>query len=587
TGTKKSTLEDKARIAALMGDDAQTIDDGNPRRLLDLVAELEAEVLVAGGRNMYTALKARVPFLHINQEREFAYAGYAGAVELARQLALAMDAPVFAEARAPAPWKRARRAAVLATPAPTPTPVVGRSKALSVMPLKSSQTLGATLAFLGLHRSLPMLHGSQGCTAFAKVFFVQHFREPMPLQTSAVDQVSAVMGSEENLVAGLATICRSAAPQVVGLPTTALAEIQGSHVERAVRSFREAHPEHAATALIPVAAPDFRGCLETGFAKAVRAMIDTLVPETRALRARGEVRPTAQVNVLVGASLTPGDVEAVKGIIEAFGLAPFVLPDLADALDGRLVDADFSAVTVGGTRVHLVKEMGRARANLVIGASLEEAGRLLAARTGAPLYLVDHVMGLAATDHVVQVLGEIAETPVPKALERQRARLLDAMLDCHFMLATTRFGIAGDPDLVQAFADFLAESGGEVTAAVASANAPVLARVRAPEVEIGDLEDFEAAARRSDAEMLIGNSHVAASAERLGLPVLRAGFPLYDHYGGFQRTWVGYEGGRQTLFDIANALRRLERGEIPPYRSIYAAPEAAIAEDETPCPSVA
>jgi nitrogenase molybdenum-cofactor synthesis protein NifE len=104
TGTRKSTEDDKARIRALMGEDATMIEDGNPRGLLDLVRDRGADVLIAGGRNMYTAIKARVPFLHINQEREFGYAGYTGMLELARQLCQTIESPVWAAARRPAPW---------------------------------------------------------------------------------------------------------------------------------------------------------------------------------------------------------------------------------------------------------------------------------------------------------------------------------------------------------------------------------------------------------------------------------------------------------------------------------------------------
>jgi nitrogenase molybdenum-cofactor synthesis protein NifE len=53
---------------------------------------------------MYTALKARIPFLDINQEREFGYAGYTGMTELARQLALTIESPVWQAVRKPAPW---------------------------------------------------------------------------------------------------------------------------------------------------------------------------------------------------------------------------------------------------------------------------------------------------------------------------------------------------------------------------------------------------------------------------------------------------------------------------------------------------
>jgi nitrogenase molybdenum-cofactor synthesis protein NifE len=106
TGTKKSTEEDKARIRELMGQDAVMLEDGNPRALIDIVREREVDVLIAGGRNMYTALKARIPFLDINQEREFGYAGYTGMVELARQLVLTIESPVWQQVRAPAPWAR-------------------------------------------------------------------------------------------------------------------------------------------------------------------------------------------------------------------------------------------------------------------------------------------------------------------------------------------------------------------------------------------------------------------------------------------------------------------------------------------------
>ncbi|MDR3086649.1 MAG: nitrogenase iron-molybdenum cofactor biosynthesis protein NifE, partial [Azoarcus sp.] len=106
TGTKKSTEEDKARIRDLMGADARMIDDGSPKALLSTYHEYRADILIAGGRNLYTALKARIPFLDINQEREFAYAGYRGMEELARQLALSIESPVWQAVRPPAPWAR-------------------------------------------------------------------------------------------------------------------------------------------------------------------------------------------------------------------------------------------------------------------------------------------------------------------------------------------------------------------------------------------------------------------------------------------------------------------------------------------------
>ncbi|KXB31357.1 nitrogen fixation protein NifE [Dechloromonas denitrificans] len=106
TGTNKSTEEDKARIRELMGEETKMITDGSPKALLATYHEYQADILIAGGRNLYTALKARIPFLDINQEREFGYAGYSGMVELARQLALSMESPVWQAVRKPAPWAK-------------------------------------------------------------------------------------------------------------------------------------------------------------------------------------------------------------------------------------------------------------------------------------------------------------------------------------------------------------------------------------------------------------------------------------------------------------------------------------------------
>jgi len=445
--------------------------------------------------------------------------------------------------------------------------ILKRGKALSVGPLKASQTLGAALAFLGFRRAIPMLHGAQGCTAFGKVFLVRHFREPIPLQTSAMDQISSVMGANDNLVEGLHTLCSKHRPALIGVPTTGLAETQGSDIQRALREFRALHPEHACIPVVALSTPDFSGCLESGFAAATRALIDALVPTDGTVPGRSP----RQINVLVGASLTPGDLEELKAIIEAFGLRPVVLPDLSDSLDGHLTDQDFSPLTLGGTPVEALATLGNALATLVIGPSMHGAADLLRTRTGVPDHRFDHLMGLDAVDALVDRLHHLAQQAVPEGLERQRAQLQDAMLDTHFMLGLSRCAVAADPDLLHAWVEFLGGMGVATVAAVTSAQAPVLARVAVDQVKIGDLEDLEQRVRMAGGtDFLIGNAHAVETAQRLGVPILRAGFPQYDRVGGYQRTWIGYRGARQSLFDLANLLLDLERGEIAPYRSVYA-----------------
>lgn len=447
--------------------------------------------------------------------------------------------------------------------------ILKRNKALSVSPLKASQPTGGSLACLGFDKAIPMLHGSQGCTAFAKVFFVRHFREPIPLQTTAMDQASSVLGADENVIEGIKIIAEKSNPALIAVLTTGLAETQGCDVQRNLREFRAKYPEYDHVAVVVVNTPDFTGCVETGYAATLTEIVRSLVPDAEQAGTKSGNRQR-QVNVLASPMLTPGDLEALRDLIEQFNLRPVLVPDISDSLDGSLTDDDFSPVTIGGTPVSELKTLGEARATLVVGASLRKAGELLQEKTGVPSHFFDHLYGLQANDALICALVDISEMPVPGKIERQRAQLQDAMLDTHFMLGQLRVAIAGDPDQLNALAHLVTGMGAEVVAAVAAANAPVLATTPVASVKIGDLEDLENLAREGKAQLLIGNSHAVASAERLGIPILRVGFPLYDIIGGYQKTWIGYRGSRQTLFDLANLVINFAHEEIEPYFSPYA-----------------
>ena len=447
--------------------------------------------------------------------------------------------------------------------------ILKRTKALSVNPLKASQPMGGSLACLGFDQAIPLLHGSQGCTAFAKVFFVRHFREPIPLQSTAMDQSSSVMGADDNVIEGIKAIAEKSKPALIVVLTTGLSETQGADIQRNVREFREKYPQFEHVAVVPVSTPDFSGCVETGFAATVYEIIHHLVPDAATANTRPGSRQR-QINVLAGSLLTPGDIEALKDLLEQFNLRPVFVPDVSDSLDGSLTDDDFSPVTIGGTPISELATLGDARATLVIGASLHKAGELLAQKTGVPCHYFEHLYGLQANDRLMMTLAELSEQPVPLRIERQRAQLQDAMLDTHFMLGQLRIGLAADPDQLNALVALVQEMGAEVVAAVCAAQAPILADIPLNSIKIGDLEDLEQLCREQRAQLLIGNSHAVASAERLGVPILRAGFPLYDLIGAYQKTWVGYRGTRQALFDLANLVINFAHEDIPVYRSPYA-----------------
>lgn len=441
--------------------------------------------------------------------------------------------------------------------------ILKRNKALSVLPLKSSQTIGAALTFLGFRRAIPMLHGSQGCTAFGKVFFVRHFREPIPLQTTAMDQISTVMGSLENIVEGLKTICEKSKPDLLGLCSTGLSETQGSDIVMGLKSFREQYPQFDQIPIVTVNTPDYVGCFESGFALALKSIFEQLVEK------KIQDKKINQINILCGSFLTPTDIETIKEMVEGFQLEALVLPDLSDSLDGHVTEQDFSPLTIGGMPVSNLQKLGQSVATLVIGSSLNDAAEVLEEKTGVKNHFFPHLMTLEQVDEFLLTLQRLSGKVVPPKYDRQRAQLQDAMLDTHFMLGQMRVAIASEADLIIAFNDLISSMGGETVAAVAPSNALSLKKSLLAEIKIGDLEDLENIARKNRAEILISNSHAVQSAERLGIPILRAGFPQYDWVGGFQRNWVGYRGIRQTLFDLANLMLTCHKGDIEPYHAIY------------------
>jgi nitrogenase molybdenum-cofactor synthesis protein NifE len=111
TSVRKSTENDKDKIKALMGADAHMVDSIPPREMYASLMRGEADIMLSGGRSQFTALKAKTPWMDINQERHNAYAGYDGMVELVSELHRTLVNPVWQELRRPAPWEATDREA--------------------------------------------------------------------------------------------------------------------------------------------------------------------------------------------------------------------------------------------------------------------------------------------------------------------------------------------------------------------------------------------------------------------------------------------------------------------------------------------
>lgn len=425
--------------------------------------------------------------------------------------------------------------------------VVTQKKACTVNPLKMSQPIGAALALMGIKGCMPLLHGSQGCTSFGLVLFVRHFRESIPLQTTAMSEVATVLGGLENVEQAVVNIAKRTQPAIIGICSTGVTEIKGDDVEGYIRLIRQRHPELDDIALVYVSTPDFKDAFQDGWSKCVTRLVDSQVlpPPAAALR------HARRVNVLAGCHLTPGDIDELRDIFEAFGLEPLFLPDLSGSLDGH-VPEDFTPTTLGGISLADIAGMGLSAGTIAIGEQMRPAAEALRARTGLPYVLFDRLTGLAPMDAFMAHLAALSGRPVPQKYRRQRGQLVDAMLDGHFHFGGRSVAIGAEPDLLWAIGSWLAEMGMQIAAAVTTTTGPLLDRLPVDEVLIGDLEDLEA--RAAGCDLLVTHSHGRQAAERLGIPLFRMGMPMFDRLGAAHLVSVGYRGSRDLVFAIGNIL---------------------------------
>jgi len=380
-GTRKSTVEDEEKMKEILGPDAPLLEDVTPRNLLKLLKERNADMLIAGGRNQYLAIKEGYPFVDVNQERHTPYAGYLGLVNLAEQIANSVRFYAVSSksgVRSVEQEKDHRGEKRLNSELRTP------NSELRINPLKHSPAVGAAMALQGIDAALPIIHGAQGCTFLGKVLLTKHFREPIALASSKLFVEDVVMGSEEKLTRAIEGFVKKNKPALIGVLTSGLSEVKGDDVAATVRRVQGTG---SGVKVIHISTPDYDGGLETGYARAVEAIVGIAECELRntespltppsPLGERIEVR--GQINIIVGSHLTPADVGELREVVESFGMRAILLPDLS-ALDGSR--QGFSPLAVGGTTIEELSAMGSSDFTIALGTSMGPAARMLQQKFG-------------------------------------------------------------------------------------------------------------------------------------------------------------------------------------------------------------
>ena len=410
-------------------------------------------------------------------------------------------------------------------------------KPLHVNPLKLSQPMGATLAFLGIKNCMPLMHGAQGCASFTKVLFTRHFNDPIAIQTTAVNDISAVIdGGDKGISEAIENITKKVTPDLVGLFTTGLTETKGDDIKGAALLLKEKQK------MVYVHTPDFEGGLESGWSVSVQAIITQLIMASTSVR-KDKVLLIPNVNV------SPIEVEKIKEALEMLDFDVHALPDLSDSLDGHL-GLKQGALSTGGILVSQIEALGDCGLVITLGSSVKKCGELFLLKSPNCVHLhFESLVGLDACDaFYAHILAYSGLKSVPNTIKRWRTRLQDMLLDTHFILGKANILIADEPDNAFAMSKALQEAGATCDVFTAQRNDNSFTC----KADIGDFEAVEKVLPKAD--MLIANFHGERLAHQYHKALLVRGFPNYEQVGVGLRHNVLYEGSCAFLSEVANLL---------------------------------
>jgi nitrogenase molybdenum-iron protein NifN len=431
----------------------------------------------------------------------------------------------------------------------TATPAAARNSCRLCAPL------GASLVFRGIAGAIPLLHGSQGCATYIRRYLIGHFREPVDIASSSFGESAAIFGGRDNLFRALDNIIRQYSPSLIGVATTCLSETIGDDVRRYL--FEYAVVNGDAPPVVAVGTPSYRGSHTDGFHGAVEAVIAALAREA----------PRANTVALLPGMLSPADLRHLRAILTAFDMKQILFPDYSDTLDGPSWD-DYHAIPPGGTPLEAVSRLGAARAVIELGRMpvyRTSGGSVLGERFNIPVFNTGLPIGIKETDKLFSILERISGRKTPAWYRQQRGRLVDSYVDGHKYVFGRRVAVFADEDLLIGLVSFLSEIAMvPVLCATGSSRTGKLGEVvRAvapgldPETVILEEADYETIHSHLETlapDCIVGGSKAYPCARRLGIPLVRVGFPVHDRIGAQRLLHVGYE-GTQALFDtLVNAF---------------------------------
>ncbi len=419
-------------------------------------------------------------------------------------------------------------------------------KNIEINPLNASQSLGAAIFFLGLENAVVLMHGAVGCASFDKVTLTKHFRENIPIVTTALNESGAILGGDDFLISGINNVYEKMKPDFIGVASSGLTETNGEDIESIISDFKE---KQAPTfpRVIYAGTPDYKGGFEDGYVQAMTALLKEF-----SLKKSKKYRPKKikSVNVFCPPFFTPQDFLELREVLDYFDLKPIMIPDLGLSLDGHLDDGGYMQTTGGGLSVKDAEDIGRSEFNIVIGLSLKSIEGIIEETTGLKTYYFPNICGIENSDKFFRFLSNSTDKEIPEKYKKQRKQLMDVYLDAHFYFSGKDIAVALGIDLLDSFSTIYSEIGANLKIGISTKYDDGV-KSRFSNFYEGDLDLLGAFGKIN---LIVSNTNAKFYAKKLDIPLLRAGLPIIDEIGHNLKHYILYRGAANLVVESANLL---------------------------------
>ena len=335
-------------------------------------------------------------------------------------------------------------------------------EALTINPAKACQPLGAVFVAVGFEKTIPFVHGSQGCVAYYRSHFSRHFKEPTSCVSSSMTEDAAVFGGLNNMIDGLANTYNMYKPAMIAVSTTCMAEVIGDDLNAFIKTSKEKGSVPDDFNVTFAHTPAFVGSHITGYDNAMKGVISHFWDGKAGTVEKLERVPNNSINFLGGFDgYVVGNIREIKRIFETMGVEYTILGDQSDVWDTP-TDGEYRMYD-GGTTLEQAANAVHAKATISMQEYCTEKTLALVKEHGQEVAAFNHPISVKATDAFIMKIAEIAGVEIPEALARERGRLVDAIADSSAHIHGKKFAIYGDPDLCYGLAEFLLELGAEPT----------------------------------------------------------------------------------------------------------------------------